>query len=105
MNTNNTRPTSLAVQGPIIPEPPTPTSAGAAVSSPFEMSSESGWLHPRTPPSDPALDATNGHLDFNSSESLLEDVDERVLEALKGKDRIYVLKLGELMEGQIIERK
>jgi len=33
------------------------------------------------------------------------DVDPQILEALKSKDRLYVLKLGELMEGLINERK
>ncbi|TFK75027.1 hypothetical protein BDN72DRAFT_868369 [Pluteus cervinus] len=33
------------------------------------------------------------------------DVDPQIIEALKGKDRIYVLKLGEYMEGLIYERR
>jgi len=33
------------------------------------------------------------------------DVDAQILEALKSKDRLYVLKLGEMMEGLINERK
>lgn len=33
------------------------------------------------------------------------DVDPQILEALRSKDRIYVLKLGELMEGLIKERR
>jgi hypothetical protein len=33
------------------------------------------------------------------------DVDPQILEALRSKDRLYVLKLGELMEGLINERK
>ncbi|TFK29721.1 hypothetical protein FA15DRAFT_752516 [Coprinopsis marcescibilis] len=38
----------------------------------------------------------------SSSDSL---VDPQILEALKSKDRIYVLKLGELMEGMIKEKR
>jgi hypothetical protein len=33
------------------------------------------------------------------------DVDPQILEALRSKDRLYVLKLGELMEGLINEHK
>jgi hypothetical protein len=40
-----------------------------------------------------------------SSNQLLEEVDPQIIEALKNKDRIYVLKLGELMEGLINDRR
>jgi hypothetical protein len=40
-----------------------------------------------------------------SSHQFLEEVDPQILEALKNKDRIYVLKLGELMEGLIGDRR
>jgi len=33
------------------------------------------------------------------------DVDAQILEALRSKDRLYVLKLGEMMEGLINEHK
>jgi hypothetical protein len=33
------------------------------------------------------------------------DVDPQILEALRSKDRLYVLKLGEIMEGLINERR
>lgn len=33
------------------------------------------------------------------------DVDPQILEALRSKDRLYVLKLGELMESLINDRK
>lgn len=33
------------------------------------------------------------------------EIDPQILEALKSKDRLYVLKLGELMEGLINDRR
>jgi hypothetical protein len=50
-----------------------------------------------------ASDAQNGEPEDTSS--LLNDVDPQILEALKSKDRLYVLKLGELMEGLINEQR
>ncbi|KAJ3775975.1 hypothetical protein FB446DRAFT_636890 [Lentinula raphanica] len=41
----------------------------------------------------------------SSSEGLTSDVDPQILEALRGKDRIYVLRLGELMEELISEKR
>lgn len=35
----------------------------------------------------------------------ITDIDPQILEALRSKDRLYVLKLGELMEGLINEHK
>lgn len=40
-----------------------------------------------------------------SSAQAVADVDPQILEALKSKDRLYVLKLGELMEGLINDRR
>jgi len=37
--------------------------------------------------------------------SPLRDVDPQIIEALRGKDRIYVLKLGELMESLINDER
>jgi len=37
--------------------------------------------------------------------SPLRDVDPQIVEALRGKDRIYVLKLGELMESLINDER
>ena len=42
-------------------------------------------------------------LTISSNQSL--EVDPQIIEALKNKDRIYVLKLGELMEGLINDRR
>jgi hypothetical protein len=36
---------------------------------------------------------------------VIPDVDPQIVEALKGKDRIYVLKLGETFESLLIERE
>lgn len=33
------------------------------------------------------------------------DIDRQIIEALRSKDRLWVLKLGEMMENLIIERK
>ncbi len=46
-------------------------------------------------------------LDSNGSPSALLDAepDAQILEALRGKDRIYVLKLGEQMEALIKDRR
>lgn len=41
--------------------------------------------------------------DLTAAQTL--DVDPQILEALKSKDRIYVLKLGEVFEALIKERK
>ncbi len=35
----------------------------------------------------------------------LRDIDPQIVEALKGKDRIYVLKLGEMMESLIDDQQ
>ncbi|KAG6866588.1 hypothetical protein C0991_002076 [Blastosporella zonata] len=57
----------------------------------------------------PALPAFNTHplLAIQPSPSLDvdHDVDPQILEALRSKDRLYVLKLGELMEGLINDRR
>jgi hypothetical protein len=37
--------------------------------------------------------------------NLCNEVDAQILEALKSKDRLYVLKLGEIMEGMIGEQR
>jgi hypothetical protein len=41
----------------------------------------------------------------SASISGLPDVDPQIIEALKSKDRIYVLKLGEQMESLINDRR
>ncbi|KAF8548580.1 hypothetical protein OG21DRAFT_746191 [Imleria badia] len=43
--------------------------------------------------------------DSDSTGSALPDVDPRIVEALKGKDRVYILKLGEQMESLINDRR
>ncbi|KAL0577289.1 hypothetical protein V5O48_004682 [Marasmius crinis-equi] len=45
----------------------------------------------------------NGELVAQANQT--PDVDPQIIEALKSKDRLYVLKLGELMEGLINDRK
>ena len=41
----------------------------------------------------------------SANSSALSDVDPQIVEALKSKDRIYVLKLGEQMESLINDRR
>ncbi len=60
---------------------------------------------PYTPTND--AQSVNGEL-FGApttSESPTSDVDPQILEALKSKDRIYVLRLGEILEDQINEKR
>ena|ERR1700722_3163916 len=49
-------------------------------------------------------DTHNGDLSHENP-FVLNDVDPQIIEALKSKDRLYVLKLGEIMESLIIERR
>ncbi|KAG6821206.1 hypothetical protein H0H93_004027 [Arthromyces matolae] len=51
----------------------------------------------------PPLSATP--FDSNNARQPQPDVDPQILEALKSKDRLYVLKLGELMEGLINDHR
>ena len=47
-------------------------------------------------------------LNFSDADNTMAqtpDVDPQILEALKSKDRIYVLKLGEIFEALIKERR
>lgn len=55
---------------------------------------------PNPPDADTPSEEVSGFTDGNTV-----DVDPQILEALRSKDRLYVLKLGELMEGLINERK
>ncbi|KAF9454253.1 hypothetical protein P691DRAFT_443888 [Macrolepiota fuliginosa MF-IS2] len=60
------------------------------------------------PPSAPVIDGARlspSELDDAVNASPLRDVDPQIVEALRGKDRIYVLKLGELMEGLINDER
>lgn len=65
--------------------------------SPSTVSSDKPSLSP----------SLSGDLDGagGSSAQAVADVDPQILEALKSKDRLYVLKLGELMEGLINDRR
>ncbi|KDQ26668.1 hypothetical protein PLEOSDRAFT_1113166 [Pleurotus ostreatus PC15] len=65
--------------------------------SPSTVSSDKPSLSP----------SLSGDLDGagGSSAQTVTDVDPQILEALKSKDRLYVLKLGELMEGLINDRR
>jgi hypothetical protein len=61
------------------------------------------WPPSRSPipaGADTPNEEVSGIVDGNTT-----DVDPQILEALRSKDRLYVLKLGELMEGLINERK
>ena len=56
---------------------------------------------PSRPPMSP--DTPNGDLDSPTCQT--PEVDPQILEALRSKDRLYVLKLGEAMESLISERR
>jgi hypothetical protein len=77
---------------------------------PSAQSSSSGHTSPlataSTSVGSPFTEASEGGL----SASILAadptaDVDQQIMEALKSKDRLFVLKLGEIMEGLIMERQ
>ncbi|KIK08888.1 hypothetical protein K443DRAFT_671944 [Laccaria amethystina LaAM-08-1] len=75
-----------------------PSSISPYSTSPFAIDANGMNLVEPDTPSDldsPSAQATNQP----------SDVDPQILEALRNKDRIYVLKLGELMEGLIKERR
>ncbi|KAL6307254.1 hypothetical protein BKA93DRAFT_769218 [Sparassis latifolia] len=60
-------------------------------------------LSPRSAPPDALTSMANtGDVTSNSNGP---DPDPQIIEALRSKDRIYVLKLGEMMEGLITERR
>ncbi|KAE9399567.1 hypothetical protein BT96DRAFT_688224 [Gymnopus androsaceus JB14] len=85
----------------------TSTTASSSTTSlviPSESSSIDGipFSSPYTPTND--AQSVNGDA-TTSSESLAPQVDPQILEALRSKDRIYVLKLGEIMEELIMEKK
>jgi hypothetical protein len=87
--TTNTAPHSNSSEALAVPPPPPPPTAPLS----------SDWLRSRSP--NPAgADTSNEEVS-----GIAEDVDPQILEALRSKDRLYVLKLGELMEGLINERK
>lgn len=48
---------------------------------------------------------SRSQVDGDSESGISVDVDPQILEALRSKDRLYVLKLGEQMEALIQERK
>ncbi len=74
-----------------------------AASPSFNPSSSSSSLNTKPEASPGALHA----MEASPTASMLSDVepDAQILEALRSKDRIYVLKLGEQMEALIKERR
>ncbi len=68
-------------------------------------------FNPNAPVFTPAAEVlpVNGTGDLPASDPVLSspspEVDPQILEALRSKDRIYVLKLGEQMESLITERR
>lgn len=79
----------IAVRSPVSTPTTPPSSDWPSSRSPNPVGSEG--------PSDEAQNQGTG--DGNG------DVDPQIIEALRSKDRLYVLKLGELMEGLINDRK
>ena len=54
---------------------------------------------------DPAPSPPTPDSDAPPPSALAQDVDPQIIEALRSKDRIYVLKLGETFESLITERR
>ena len=54
---------------------------------------------------DPAPSPPTPDSDGPPPSALAQDVDPQIIEALRSKDRIYVLKLGETFESLITERR
>ncbi|KAK0489022.1 hypothetical protein IW261DRAFT_1442797 [Armillaria novae-zelandiae] len=81
----------------------------AAESAPDSIHSFTEGANPNVPSSLPAgvqsFDGDQPVVADAISQSPSPDIDPQILEALRSKDRIYVLKLGELMEGLITERR
>ncbi len=82
---------------------------GTAESTPDSTHSFTEGANPNAPSSLPAdvqsVDGDQPVVADAISQSPSPDIDPQILEALRSKDRIYVLKLGELMEGLITERR
>ena len=96
--------------------PPSPPSRGATPSSastgpPLSAPAPSHFTSPQSPdyPSLSIAAALNGFLqhqdqsEIPSTQDPNADVDPQIVEALKSKDRIFVLKVGETMENLIRE--
>lgn len=82
---------------------PHPHPSVGLVASPAPLTPPSAdWSRSRSP--NPAGSETPSD-ELSGGDGNAVDVDPLILEALKSKDRLYVLKLGELMEGLINERK
>lgn len=75
-----------------------PSSISPYSTSPFAI--DANGMNPVEPDTPSDLDSPSAQATNQPS-----DVDPQILEALRSKDRIYVLKLGELMEGLIKERR
>lgn len=86
--------------------PPTPNILNSdLLSSHFLPSSTLDTQTARSPSrsdSDPLADSDSTG---SANSTALPDVDPQIVEALKSKDRIYVLKLGEQMESLINDRR
>lgn len=79
---------------------------GVKLSNGTANSSLEDTAHPLSAP--PTLDGAHPsgqELDNATVSGPLGDVDPQIVEALRGKDRIYVLKLGEMMESLIDQRR
>ena len=90
---------------------PSPSSSNISLvappSPPFIPSSAplASTSHLQLPPTPPSDIQTNNPIEQAISSIQSLEVDPQIIEALKNKDRIYVLKLGELMEGLINDRR
>jgi hypothetical protein len=83
------------------------TSSGSQLESTLARSMTS-TSPPLTEPANfqsPSRSDSDTFAESEGASSLLADVDPQIIEALKSKDRIYVLKLGEQMESLINDRR
>lgn len=86
--------------------PPPNTTGIGSISSPLPLTSPSAdWSRSRSPNPASSEAPSEETQSLGCGDGNAVDVDPQILEALKSKDRLYVLKLGELMEGLINERK
>ncbi|GLB41829.1 putative SUZ domain containing protein [Lyophyllum shimeji] len=117
-NSSSTLPPAVHLHPmPALPKPSSSSPASPAASpSPFTAISDSASLPSvSSPPFQlPSSGSLDSHPRANGADSDAHpstqpnqppDVDPQILEALRSKDRIYVLKLGELMEGLINDRR
>jgi hypothetical protein len=77
----------------------TPAAAGTSLTVPTSIATSSLYI---TADGSQALSSPDALSELDNTAG---EVDPQILEALRSKDRLYVLKLGELMEGLLNDRR